>query len=62
MLLIIKKFIDFFLAFICHEGGASGLAYAPQHQLLISSGKKGDISIFDVRQKTLRQRLQVFYF
>ncbi|KXJ76162.1 hypothetical protein RP20_CCG010172, partial [Aedes albopictus] len=45
-------------AFTCHDQGASSLAYAPQHQLLISAGKKGDICIFDVRQRVLRHRFQ----
>lgn len=31
---------------------------APQHQLLISGGKKGDINIFDVRQRQQRHRFQ----
>lgn len=47
------------VAFTCHDQGASSLAYAPQHQLLISAGKKGDVSIFDVRQRILRHRFQV---
>ena len=46
-------------AFACHDQGASSLVYAPQHQLLISAGKKGDVCIFDVRQRTLRHRFQV---
>ncbi|KFB47233.1 AGAP010490-PA-like protein [Anopheles sinensis] len=45
-------------AFTCHDQGASSLAYAPQHQLLISAGKKGDVNIFDVRQRVLRHRFQ----
>ncbi|XP_058830025.1 dmX-like protein 2 isoform X3 [Topomyia yanbarensis] len=45
-------------AFTCHDQGASSLAYAPQHQLLISAGKKGDVCIFDVRQRVLRHRFQ----
>lgn len=47
-----------FPAFACHEQGASSLIYAPQHQLLISAGKKGDVCIFDVRQRSLRHRFQ----
>lgn len=34
------------------------MIYAPQHQLLISAGKKGDVCIFDVRQRSLRHRFQ----
>ncbi|XP_020293117.1 dmX-like protein 2 isoform X3 [Pseudomyrmex gracilis] len=44
--------------FTCHEQGASALILAPQHQLLISGGKKGDINIFDVRQRQQRHRFQ----
>lgn len=43
---------------MCHDQGASALILAPQHQLLISGGKKGDINIFDVRQRQQRQRFQ----
>lgn len=46
------------LGFMCHEQGASALILAPQHQLLISGGKKGDITIFDVRQRQQRHRFQ----
>ncbi|XP_069696328.1 dmX-like protein 2 isoform X4 [Periplaneta americana] len=45
-------------AFACHDQGASSLVYAPQHQLLISAGKKGDVCIVDVRQRQLRHRFQ----
>jgi WD40 repeat protein len=45
-------------AFSCHDQGASSLVYAPQHQLVISAGKKGDVCIIDVRQRQLRQRFQ----
>ncbi|XP_015601429.1 dmX-like protein 2 isoform X2 [Cephus cinctus] len=44
--------------FVCHDQGASCVVLAPQHQLLISGGKKGDINIFDVRQRQQRQRFQ----
>lgn len=44
--------------FNCHDQGASSLVYAPQHQLLISAGKKGDVCIFDVRQRQMRHRFQ----
>ena len=43
-----------FVAFSCHSEGSPAILYAPQHQLLISGGKKGDVSIFDVRQRQLR--------
>ncbi|KAL0271823.1 UNVERIFIED_CONTAM: hypothetical protein PYX00_008798 [Menopon gallinae] len=45
-------------AFTCHEQGASSLVIAPQHQYVISAGKKGDVCIFDVRQRTLRLKFQ----
>lgn len=44
------------VAFTCHEQGASCLVYAPQHQLLISGGKRGDVCQFDVRSRSLRHR------
>lgn len=53
-----KIYFCLFTAFACHEQGASSLIYAPQHQLLISAGKKGDVCIFDVRQRSLRHRFQ----
>nr|XP_045610736.1 dmX-like protein 2 [Procambarus clarkii] len=42
----------------CHESGASALLYAPQHQVILSAGKKGTVCIFDVRQRTLRHKFQ----
>lgn len=45
-------------AFTCHDQGSSCMCFAPQHQLLISCGKKGDVCIFDVRQRTLKHRFQ----
>ncbi|XP_046412753.1 dmX-like protein 2 isoform X1 [Neodiprion fabricii] len=44
--------------FVCHDQGSSSVILAPQHQLLISGGKKGDVNIFDVRQRQQRQRFQ----
>ncbi|ESO86705.1 hypothetical protein LOTGIDRAFT_166979 [Lottia gigantea] len=41
-------------AFKCHEHGSPAVVYAPQHQLLISGGRKGEICIFDLRQRQLR--------
>ena len=52
----IINFCIFSLAFTCHDQGASSLVFAPQHQLLISAGKKGDICIVDVRSRVMRQR------
>jgi WD40 repeat protein len=45
-------------AFACHDQGCSSIVYAPQHQLLISAGKKGDICVIDIRQRIIRQRIQ----
>ncbi|KFV71155.1 DmX-like 1, partial [Dryobates pubescens] len=45
-------------AFICHDSGATVLAYAPKHQLLISGGRKGFTGIIDLRQKQQQQLLQ----
>ncbi|KAM8972061.1 dmX-like protein 2 isoform 2-T2 [Pelodytes ibericus] len=44
-------------AFNCHDNGATVLQYAPKQQLLITGGRKGCISIFDIRQ---RQTLHMF--
>lgn len=45
--------------FQCHDQGASSILYAPQHQLLISAGKKGYAFIFDLRQRRLMYRSQL---
>ncbi|XP_077514309.1 rabconnectin-3 alpha isoform X3 [Amblyomma americanum] len=45
-------------SFNCHEHGSSAVVFAPQNQLLISAGKKGDVFIFDVRQRQLRHKFQ----
>ncbi|XP_046400831.1 dmX-like protein 2 isoform X2 [Ischnura elegans] len=45
-------------AFNCHDQGASSVVYAPQHQVLISAGKKGDICVVDLRQRQLKHRFQ----
>ena len=45
--------------FTCHEQhGASAVLYAPLHQLIITGGRKGDIFIFDMRQRTQRSKFQ----
>ncbi|KAL1453933.1 hypothetical protein WDU94_010234 [Cyamophila willieti] len=46
-------------AFVCHDQGASSLIFAPQHQLLISAGKKGDVCVIDLRQRVIRSRYNV---
>ncbi|XP_060091539.1 dmX-like protein 1 isoform X1 [Heteronotia binoei] len=45
-------------AFTCHDTGATVLAYAPKHQLLISGGRRGYTCIIDLRQKQQRQLFQ----
>ncbi|XP_055346416.1 dmX-like protein 2 isoform X2 [Paramacrobiotus metropolitanus] len=45
-------------AFICHDTGSSSLVYASQHNLLITCGKKGDVCLFDMRQRQLRHKFQ----
>ncbi|XP_060524786.1 dmX-like protein 2 isoform X2 [Cylas formicarius] len=44
------------MAFTCHDQGASSLVFAPQHQVLISAGKKGDVCLIDVRSKMIRHK------
>lgn len=46
------------MAFTCHEQGANSLVFAPQHQVLISTGKKGDVCLIDVRNRTIRHKFQ----
>nr|XP_021533118.1 dmX-like protein 1 isoform X2 [Aotus nancymaae] len=45
-------------AFTCHDSGATVLAYAPKHQLLISGGRKGFTCAFDLHQRQQRQHFQ----
>ncbi|KAK3098460.1 hypothetical protein FSP39_019692 [Pinctada imbricata] len=45
-------------AFTCHEHGCPAVVYAPHHQLLISGGRKGEVCIFDIRQRQLRHTFQ----
>ena len=54
----IKQFLLFFPAFTCHDSGATVLAYAPKHQLLISGGRKGYTCAFDLWQRQQRQLFQ----
>ncbi|GLE04529.1 hypothetical protein PINS_up013484 [Pythium insidiosum] len=35
----------------CHPAGAASIAFSSMHQLLISGGEGGSISVFDVRQR-----------
>ncbi|XP_043915100.1 dmX-like protein 1 [Protopterus annectens] len=45
-------------AFFCHESGATVLAYAPKHYLLISGGRRGFVCVFDLRQRQQRMMFQ----
>ncbi|OXA37046.1 DmX-like protein 2 [Folsomia candida] len=45
-------------SFVSHEQGCVALAYAEEHQSLISAGKKGAICIWDIRQRSLRHKFQ----
>uniref|UniRef100_A0A5F8H9S6 DmX-like protein 1 n=1 Tax=Monodelphis domestica TaxID=13616 RepID=A0A5F8H9S6_MONDO len=45
-------------AFTCHDSGATVLAYAPKHQVLLSGGRKGFTCVFDLRQRHQRQFFQ----
>ncbi|XP_017781826.1 PREDICTED: dmX-like protein 2 isoform X2 [Nicrophorus vespilloides] len=53
---ILPKGKSLVVAFTCHDQGASSMVYAPQHQVLISAGKRGDVCLIDVRMKTIRHR------
>uniref|UniRef100_A0A8D2LKD2 Dmx like 1 n=1 Tax=Varanus komodoensis TaxID=61221 RepID=A0A8D2LKD2_VARKO len=45
-------------AFTCHDTGATVLAYAPKHQLLISGGRKGYTCLIDLHQKQQQRFFQ----
>lgn len=45
-------------SFVCHDTGSPALVYASQHNLLITCGKKGDVCLFDMRQRQLRHKFQ----
>jgi WD40 repeat protein len=36
-----------------HAGGAKALLHCPRHGLLVSGGEKGDVSLFDLRQRRM---------
>ena len=50
--------MSFVTAFHCHHDGSPAVLYAPQHQVLISGGKRGDVCIFDVRQRQIKHTFQ----
>lgn len=41
-------------SFVCHDTGSPALVYASQHNMLITCGKRGDVCLFDIRQRQLR--------
>ncbi|CAH1797131.1 unnamed protein product [Owenia fusiformis] len=45
-------------SFACHDSGAPSLLYAAQNQCIISGGKRGEICIFDIRQRQIRHTFQ----
>jgi WD40 repeat protein len=44
-------------SFTFHESGASAIVHAPQHQQLVTAGKRGLVAVWD-----LRQQKQVHFF
>ena len=44
---------------MCHEGGATALGYSRSKQRLFCGGKKGEVCVFDIRQSSLLQSLNV---
>lgn len=45
-------------AFSCHDGGCPCLIYCPRQQTIISGSKRGEVSLFDLRQRKIRQTFQ----
>ena len=44
---------------MCHDGGATSLGYSRSRQRLFCGGKKGEVCVFDIRQFSLLQCLQL---
>ncbi|XP_033633785.1 dmX-like protein 2 isoform X2 [Asterias rubens] len=44
--------------FTCHEGGCPTLVYCPRQQILITGSKKGEVALYDIRQRKLRHTFQ----
>lgn len=51
------SFLD--LEFSCHEGGATALGYCRPKQRLFCGGKKGDVCVYDIRQRALLQSISL---
>ena len=51
--------IDLCTDFMCHDGGATSLGFSRSRQRLICGGRRGEVCIFDMRQYSLLQLLQV---
>lgn len=45
-------------SFGAHEHGAASIAYGPLNQIVITGGKKGEVAIYDMRQRLQRDRFQ----
>ncbi|PIK56051.1 putative dmX-like protein 2 [Apostichopus japonicus] len=43
---------------LCHDGGCPCLIYCPRQQTIISGSKRGEIALFDLRQRKIRQTFQ----
>eukprot|EP00743_Colponemidia_sp_Colp-15_P008961 GILK01009777.1.p1 GENE.GILK01009777.1~~GILK01009777.1.p1 ORF type:complete len:1392 (+),score=301.13 GILK01009777.1:304-4176(+) len=37
----------------CHEGGAHSVIYSPKNQVLYTGGKKGELCVYDLRQRKI---------
>ncbi|KAJ1569659.1 regulator of (H+)-ATPase in vacuolar membrane, partial [Cladochytrium tenue] len=44
-------------SFSTGDAGAYSLAYSARHNVLVSGGKRGEIFVFDVRQRSIRRSL-----
>jgi WD40 repeat protein len=44
-------------AFECHSEGATSLIFMSRHQTVVSAGRRGDICVWDVRQRRLQHRI-----
>ncbi|KAG8456272.1 hypothetical protein GDO86_002166 [Hymenochirus boettgeri] len=45
-------------AFVCHDTGATVIAFVSKQQLLISGGRKGFACVFDIRQRLQKHHFQ----
>jgi WD40 repeat protein len=47
-------------AFVGHQDGATSVSYLASSQAIVSGGKRGEISVWDVRQRQLRSTIKAF--